>query len=162
MRQEISNPAGQSPQEREPIAQSNDNTPKYNLFGPEFKAQPHSIYAKMRQEDPIYCRPAFHSERVMQELAQLDEDSPVLDPVMDLMNNHMLNLDVPDHTRLRGLVNKAFTARVVSQMEERVQRLADELLNKVQARQQMDLVEQYAYPLPSLALLNGQPQPQKV
>jgi len=64
------------------------------------------------------------------------------------MNNHMLNLDVPDHTRLRGLVNKAFTARVVSQMEERVQRLADELLNKVQARQQMDLVEQYAYPLP--------------
>ncbi|MEM7536986.1 MAG: cytochrome P450 [Chloroflexota bacterium] len=149
----------------------------YNLFGSEFKSDPHSVYAQMRQDNPIYCRPAFYGERVMWfitryddvaevlrdhqrfvkslrttmtagELAQLAADSPVLDPVMELMNNHMLNLDVPNHTRLRSLVNKAFTARVVSQMQGRIQRFADQLIDKVQARKQMDLVEQYAYPLP--------------
>ena len=61
----------------------------------------------------------------------------------------MLNLDEPDHTRLRGLVHKAFTPRLVANMLERIQTLTDELLDAVQARGRMDLIRDYALPLPT-------------
>ena len=79
------------------------------------------------------------------------DERAVLPPVPELiglLSNHMLNLDPPDHTRLRTLVNKAFTASVVNQMTGRIQTLADQLVNKVQARGAMDLIDEYAYPLP--------------
>jgi cytochrome P450 PksS len=60
----------------------------------------------------------------------------------------MLDLDPPDHTRLRALVHKAFTPRLVEQMRARVQALADELLDAVGDRGGMDLIRDYALPLP--------------
>ena len=65
-----------------------------------------------------------------------------------MMSNWMLLRDPPDHTRLRGLVHKAFTPRIVAQMQERIQEIADDLLDQVQEQGQMDLVADYAYPLP--------------
>lgn len=73
---------------------------------------------------------------------------PPTPPLVNLLSNHMLNLDPPDHTRLRTLVNKAFTAAVVQQMAGRVQDIADDLLDRVQARGRMDLIEDFAFPLP--------------
>ena len=61
----------------------------------------------------------------------------------------MLDLDSPDHTRLRGLVHKAFSPRLIDNMRERIQRLTEELLDAVQSRGQMDLIRDYALPLPS-------------
>jgi cytochrome P450 PksS len=61
----------------------------------------------------------------------------------------MLHLDPPDHTRLRALVNKAFTPRLIEQMRERIQGLADELLDNVQDRGRMDLIRDYALPIPT-------------
>jgi cytochrome P450 len=52
------------------------------------------------------------------------------------------------HTRLRGLVSKAFTPRFIENLRPRVQQIADELLNKVEAKGEMDIVADYAYPLP--------------
>ena len=60
----------------------------------------------------------------------------------------MLDLDPPDHTRLRGLVHKAFTPRLIEQMQARVQTLADELLDSVAPKGEMDLIRDYALPLP--------------
>jgi cytochrome P450 len=60
----------------------------------------------------------------------------------------MLNLDPPDHTRLRTLVNKAFTTNAVQGLTARVQAIADGLLDRVQTRGRMDLIEEYAFPLP--------------
>ena len=60
----------------------------------------------------------------------------------------MLFVDEPDHRRLRGLVSKAFTPRFMESLRPRVQEIADELLDRVQAQGQMDLVRDYAYPLP--------------
>jgi cytochrome P450 PksS len=60
----------------------------------------------------------------------------------------MLHMDPPDHTRLRALVSKAFTPKLIEQMRERVQRLTDELLNDVQERGHMDLIRDYALPVP--------------
>jgi cytochrome P450 PksS len=78
------------------------------------------------------------------EAAQL----PTPPPLVNLLSNHMLNLDPPDHTRLRTLVNKAFTATVVQQLAGRIQTIADDLLDRVESRGQMDLIEDFAFPLP--------------
>jgi cytochrome P450 len=60
----------------------------------------------------------------------------------------MLSVDEPDHRRLRSLVSKGFTPRYIESLRPRVQQLADELLDRVQDQGQMDIVADYAYPLP--------------
>ncbi|KKI92879.1 cytochrome P450 [Bacillus sp. SA1-12] len=60
----------------------------------------------------------------------------------------MLFVDLPDHRRLRGLVSKAFTPRYMESLRPRVQEIADELIDRVQDHGVMDLVKDYAYPLP--------------
>ena len=61
----------------------------------------------------------------------------------------MLDLDPPDHTRLRALVHKAFTPRLIENMRERIRSLTDELLDAVEARGRMDLIRDFALPLPT-------------
>jgi cytochrome P450 len=60
----------------------------------------------------------------------------------------MLTVDDPDHRRLRTLVSKAFTPRYMEGLRPRVQQIADELLDRVQGQGQMELVSDYAFPLP--------------
>ena len=60
----------------------------------------------------------------------------------------MLDLDPPDHTRLRSLVHKAFTPRLVEQIRARTQAIADELLDRVVWTGEMDLIKDFALPLP--------------
>ncbi|TVX93465.1 cytochrome P450 family protein [Paenibacillus agilis] len=61
---------------------------------------------------------------------------------------NMVTVDPPDHTRLRRLASKAFTPRMIEELRPRIQQIADELLDAVQAQGKMDIVEDYAYPLP--------------
>jgi cytochrome P450 len=61
---------------------------------------------------------------------------------------HLLNTDPPDHTRLRSLVSKAFTPRMIEQLRPRIQQITDELLDAVQKQGQMDLIANFAFPLP--------------
>jgi cytochrome P450 len=60
----------------------------------------------------------------------------------------MLTVDPPDHTRLRSLVSKAFTPRMIEQLRPRIQQIADELVNAVQVQGSMDLIADFAFPLP--------------
>jgi cytochrome P450 len=60
----------------------------------------------------------------------------------------MLTVDEPDHRRLRRLVSKAFTPRYMEGLRPRVQEIADELLDGVHGQGRMDVVEDYAFPLP--------------
>jgi len=60
----------------------------------------------------------------------------------------MLRRDPPDHTRLRSLVNKAFTPRAIEKLRARVQEIADELLTKLARRGEFDLIADFAVPLP--------------
>ena len=61
----------------------------------------------------------------------------------------MLDVDAPDHTRLRGLVHKAFTPRVVEAMRDRVAGLTGELLAAAEREGRMDLIRDCALPLPT-------------
>lgn len=60
----------------------------------------------------------------------------------------MLTVDPPDHTRLRGLVSKAFTPRMIERLRPRIQQITDSLLDAVQGREGMDLIADFALPLP--------------
>ena len=148
---------------------------KYNLYSEQFKADPFPTYAQMRDEDPVCYEQGlegmiwfvtrradveavlrdhkrfvkdWRNTRTAEERAQLSPESPL----ERLLSQHMLNMDGPDHARLRGLVNKAFTARMVKNLRERVQGIADELLDKVQALGHMDLIDEYAFPLPIVVI----------
>src|SRR5579862_9816045 len=70
------------------------------------------------------------------------------EPIFRSMSHWMLQQDPPDHTRLRGLVVKAFTARRVEDMRPRIQQVVDQTLDRVAHRGQMDLIEDFAFRLP--------------
>jgi len=68
------------------------------------------------------------------------------------LSRQMLFLDPPDHTRLRGLVNKAFTPRRVDVLRPLIQELVDDLLDRAAAAGGMDLVADFAFPLPAIVI----------
>jgi cytochrome P450 len=74
------------------------------------------------------------------------------EPVYRSMRHWMLTQDPPDHTRLRGLVVKAFTARRVEDMRPRIQAIVDESIDRVQARGHMDLISEFAFRLPVIVI----------
>ena len=74
------------------------------------------------------------------------EDDPMAAAMLEM--RPFLFRDPPDHTRLRGLVSKAFTPRVVESLRTRTQEVVDELLGAAMEVDRVDLVEEFAYPLP--------------
>ncbi len=80
------------------------------------------------------------------------------------LEHSLLGLDPPDHTRLRNLVNRAFTPRVVERMRGEIESVADELLDEVEQRGQMDAIADFAQPLPIrvIAELLGAPREDEV
>lgn len=68
--------------------------------------------------------------------------------VFDAINQHMLNQDPPDHTRLRGLVHKAFTPSRVRDLQPRIVQIANDLLDMMEMKPDGDLIHDYALPLP--------------
>jgi len=72
--------------------------------------------------------------------------------VFRAMPHQLLFLDPPDHTRLRGLVNKAFTPRLLEGMRPHIAALVEELLNAVAETEQMEVISQLAYPLPAIVI----------
>lgn len=77
-------------------------------------------------------------------LAEADPSAPAT----FFTGKSMLFVDEPDHRRLRMLVSKAFTPRYMEGLRPRIQEMADELLDQVQDKGEMDVVKDYAYPLP--------------
>jgi cytochrome P450 len=86
----------------------------------------------------------LHAEK---EQIQADERAATLNSLLTDRRD-LLVTEPPDHTRLRGLISKAFTPRMIEQLRPRIQQVADELLDAVQGRNQMDLIADFAFPLP--------------
>jgi cytochrome P450 len=101
----------------------------------------------------IIQSPHVSSGRIRPALNRMPpETREALRPVFERLAKQVMFLDPPDHTRLRGLLNKAFTARVVELMRAQVQQIVDELLDRVQPAGQMDLIRDFAYPLPATVI----------
>ncbi|MEU5977530.1 cytochrome P450 [Streptomyces sp. NPDC047315] len=88
---------------------------------------------------------------------------PEHEPFHTLNDNGILDLEAPDHTRIRRLVTKAFTPRTVAELEPTVRRLAAELVGGLVARGGGDLLADVAEPLPVavIAEMLGVPEPDR-
>jgi cytochrome P450 len=142
------------------------------LSGPAFKADPHPAYAALRAQAPVYCRTSADGAARMWFLTRYEDVAEALrdhrryvkdihstltaaeaaalppePPLYHLLTQHMLNADGATHARLRGLVNRAFTARMVEQLAPRVEQIAGRLLDRAAPRGQMDAISDYALPL---------------
>ena len=145
--------------------------PRVDLFDPVFKADPYPTYARLRSSAPVHRatmpdgRGVWLITRYEDVLAVLKDERfvkdwrsaltpeqlaeiPPIPEVMKPISRNMLDTDPPDHERLRALVSKAFTPRLIERMRPRVQAIADGLLDAVQDRGEMDLIDDYAFPLP--------------
>jgi len=133
----------------------------FNPMDPEFLADPYPTYHRLRADDPVHCNPLgfWVLTRYEDVVAVLRDPRFVKEPMVaavaarfgirpGTIGLSMLDRDPPDHTRLRGLVSKAFTPRVVEGLRPRIQRIVDDLLDRATARGRMDLIEEFAYPIP--------------
>ena len=133
----------------------------FNPMDPEFIADPYPTYHRLRAEDPVHHNPLgfWVLTRYEDVVAALRDPRLIKEPIaafvaarfgapMPAMGLSMLDRDPPDHTRLRGLVNKAFTPRVVEGLRPHIQKIVDGLLARVEGAGTMDLIEEFAYPLP--------------
>lgn len=138
------------------------------LSDPDYKNDPYPFYARVRGESPVY--PAvlpngvkvYLVTRYADVLAGLKDDRLVknihnarpkgllasLGIDLNLNSTNMLRNDPPEHTRLRALAHAAFTPRIVSQMRSHIQEIAEALLDEVQPQGKMDLINDFAFPLP--------------
>jgi cytochrome P450 len=131
--------------------------PDVNIASAEFKANPYPFYARLRAEAPVHrvnlqarqtawlitryedVVVALRDGRfVKNKAAALTSEQAAKEPWVPRMfgplERNMLDLDPPDHTRLRSLVHRAFSPRLVEQMCGRIQSLADDLLSAARGR----------------------------
>ena len=145
----------------------------WDPFDPAWVRDPYSVYAALRQTNPVHrsplgfwvltrhrdCLAMLRDKRASSDGRNIDvgrfpalRDEALLDEsgsgtVLAEMAPFLFR-DPPDHTRLRGLVQKAFTPRVVEALRPRVEEICEALLDEALERGGCDLVADYAYPLP--------------
>jgi cytochrome P450 len=140
--------------------------PLFDPLSPEFIRDPYPHYERLRRTDPVHVTPhgmflaSRHAEaslvlrdkRFGKDFVERSKRryGPKImeEPIFRSMSHWMLQQDPPDHTRLRGLVVKAFTARRVEDMRPRIQQVVDQTIDRVAERGQMDLIEDFAFRLP--------------
>ncbi|MGW1807753.1 cytochrome P450 family protein [Streptomyces sp. NPDC002078] len=146
------------------------------LFTWEFATDPYPAYAWLREHAPVHrtrlpsgveawlvtryadAKQALADQRLSKNPAHHDEPAHAKGKTgipgerkAELMT-HLLNIDPPDHTRLRRLVSKAFTPRRVAEFAPRVQELTDHLIDRFAAKGSADLIHEFAFPLPIYAI----------
>ncbi len=139
----------------------------FNPYDSSVRLDPYPAYRQLREQDPVhksalglwfvsrYADADFvlRDRRFGRDFDRfLDTQIGRIGPLRDLFAGMMLYRDPPDHTRLRGLVAKAFTPRVVSSLEPFVKQIVNDLLDDGIARGHMDVIGELAYPLPVLVI----------
>ncbi|KMN41072.1 cytochrome P450 family protein [Bacillus sp. LK2] len=141
-----------------------------NLASAQFKKDAYEIYKESRKVQPILfvnkveigkewlitryedALPLLKDNRLKKDPANVFSQNRMnmylsLDN-SDHLTTHMLSSDPPNHNRLRFLVQKAFTPKMITQLEGRIQEIADDLINGAQQKGTLNLVDDYAFPLP--------------
>jgi cytochrome P450 len=147
-------------------AEAQANEPLFNPLSPDFIKNPYPHYERLRNSDPMHINAhgAFVASRHAEVSLVLRDKRfgkdyvertirrygpKIMDePMFRSMSHWMLQQDPPDHTRLRGLVVKAFTARRIEDMRLRIQEVVDQTIDDVAGKGHMDLIEDFAFRLP--------------
>ena len=146
--------------------QTATSAPLFDPLSPEFIRDPYPHYARLRTTDPMHLTSlgtfvaSRHAEASLVlrdkrfgkdyvERTKRRYGPKIMDePIFRSMSHWMLQQDPPDHTRLRSLVVKAFTARRVEDMRPRIQEIVDQTLDRIAPQGHMDLIEDFAFRLP--------------
>ena len=143
-----------------------------DLVSARFKANPYPLFARLRNEAPAHqirlpdgrvawlvtryedVVTTLKDSRLVKDRRRVSERGHLpleryLEPLYAPLAFNMLDQDPPDHTRLRSLVHKAFTPRLVERLRDRIQGLADALLDRAPRNRPFDLVDGYALPIPA-------------
>jgi cytochrome P450 len=143
------------------------------LLADRFVEDPYPTYARLRTEDPVHWSEAWSAwviSRYAEVQAVLREDGNTystrgriaaalaaftpeqqasLRELLDHYGVGLLHSDPPDHTRQRALVNRIFNPRVVDQMRPTIRLIVDELLDRAADHGKIDLIREFAFPLPA-------------
>jgi cytochrome P450 len=138
------------------------------LLDPDVLADPYPLYARLRSEDPVHWDPFLHAwvvtryDDVVTVLHDFSADrtpAPVelermglgrIAPIAKVMVKQMLFMDPPAHTRLRNLAASAFAPYRMEVLRGHIQEIADTLLDDVRRRGRMDVIRDFAAPLPAI------------
>ncbi|MER6673390.1 cytochrome P450 [Streptomyces sp. NPDC000983] len=145
------------------VIEESDDGIDLGAFGEEFRTDPHPVYARLRAEGPVHrVRPPDWQSTTWLVVGHAEARAALADPRLakdgtkigletldeQLIGKNLLVSDPPQHTRLRGLISRAFTMRRVEELRPRVQQITDDLLDAMLPHGRADLVESFAYPLP--------------
>jgi cytochrome P450 len=141
--------------------------PVFNPFDPAFRANPYPYYDALRSNEPVHTT-AFgmvvltryedvsttlksadfsrdiekYSTQASSEARQARRDR------QESRTKSILNLDPPDHTRLRRIVSKSFTPSAMERLRPRIQQLVDKVLDNAQDAGHIELIDDLAFPVP--------------
>jgi cytochrome P450 len=158
------------------MARGMSTAQRYDLYSHEFRVATHETYSRMRDESPVHLQPGLDGETPIWFVTRYDDvvalladnERFVLDPTLaltpeelaareassalpppdDRVNENLLAKDGGDHRRLRRLVSKAFTPRMVQELRPRIHEIAEDLVDRVADQGRMELVDDFAFPLP--------------
>ena len=147
---------------------------RFDVWDEANRPNPQRLYADMRAEAPVYegigpvtgrsfwfltryddVVEAFRDRRLGRDVERLpealrDQHRFPNEDLLAVINTHMLNMDPPDHTRLRRLVSSTFTPRRVRELAPRIEEMTDGLLGVLGG--EADLIHDYALPLPVMVI----------
>lgn len=138
-----------------------------SLFSKEFTRNPYPAYAKLRGQDPVHQVRFPDGQRgwlvtsyeaaveLLKDPRFIKDFSKLYGSSMDQMSvftQNMLFSDPPDHKRLRSLAQKAFTPKMIAGMRGRIQEITDALLDELEGRKQIHLIDDFAFPLPIIVI----------
>ena len=148
-----------------------NNDRKIDFLNEDFIRNPFPIYKEIREKDPIYrfLMPNGHLAWIItkyKEAVEILNDSrfvtnfpdnnqtgePKLPPHQEIISRNLLSVNPSDHRRLRRLVQKAFTPRMVERLRGRIEEITNQLLDRVQHKGEMNLIEDFAFPLPIIVI----------
>ncbi len=126
-----------------------------SFASPEFRADPYPTYAALRREEPVHLSPVGYWAisryddvvHVLKNPAIFSSAAMSMD-IAGRPTTTVINADPPLHTRLRNIVSRAFTPRMVADMEPRIREITATLLDRVAATGEIDYVRDLAIPLP--------------
>jgi cytochrome P450 len=146
----------------------------FNPFDPRLRSDPYEVYSELRDEAPVFWSEMMQVwlltrygdvlEALKDHRRYSSERTRSTNPLVLELEHYrlssgpfgttptMLSLDPPDHTRMRGLVSKAFTPRQVERVRPRMEDIARELLDSLEEPGHMDVVADFAVPFPIIVI----------
>ncbi len=153
--------------------QATTNVLDIDLNGLDFLSDPYPLYDLVRSENPVHWNesdkhwyitryvdvmamlkdPRLSSNRIRAVAKDLPKETQdKVTPLINAISSWMLQSDPPSHTRMRSLVNKAFTPRMIESLRSRIQYLVDGMLDDVQGNGGMDVLADLAIPMPGIVI----------